>query len=425
MIEVLRIRTAKLFLTLLLATWPIVARADDVSNAERSVVRVVVVSFDESGNPVSIGHGTGFAVTAHRVLTNAHVVTADYRRVLLYVVAADSKAAAKARVVYKDPLNDLALLQFDGSLPPLAIFDGKIPDGANVFALGYPGNVDVATATSLSDYVAAKDAVRSQGHFANRRTISGIDAILHTAAIARGNSGGPLLDECGRVIGVNSFTTLSGNGDAPFGFAISINALERFLSAAGQGATKVVSPCLSPVERLAAEQVEAAQKRERVEATRRAAEQSRQHAEVALDHAAQNWTAVAILCAFLGIIGFCAGGLFYAKDRVRPAAVLTVVGLLLAIAGAATFIARPTTDGRTEPAANQESPAINLASTEVPADTTVPESNTSNEVEATEQAEIRPQFQTSNSDQEGSLGDHAENAEQRSMPESVDYNAGL
>lgn len=337
---------AKLCLALCLIATPALCRADDISNAERSIVRVVAVSHNRFGELVGFGHGTGFAISSSRILTSAHVIPANASaRVSLFVVTPHSKTDAAARLSYMDRSKDLALLQIEGSLPALSIFSGTIPDGADVFALGYPGNVDLATSSSLGDYLAPKDPVRSQGHFANTRTVSGIDALLHTAPIARGNSGGPLLDGCGRVVGVNSFTTNSGDGDAPFGFAISNKALHQFLSAAGQAATKIASPCLSQAERVAAEQAKAAKDRERDHAARRAQEEAelleREQMAAALQRDRENWIAAAILCGLLSVISFGAAGLLFAKERVRLAAGLVTIGLLLGISGAVIFISRP------------------------------------------------------------------------------------
>jgi V8-like Glu-specific endopeptidase len=407
------------------------ARADDISEAEPSVVRVVVVSFDEFGDPVGLGHGTGFAITSNRVVTNAHVITAGYREVSLYVVAGNSKAASKARVIYKDPSKDLALLQIDGSLPPLTIFNGKVPDGANVFALGYPGNVDVATATSLRDYIGPKDAVRSQGHFANRRTISGIDAILHTAAIARGNSGGPLLDECARVIGVNSFTTNSGSGDSPFGFAISNKELRSFLKSAGQQVKEVNSRCLIAAERLAAEQADAVKERVRVEMTARAQERSdraaREKVAALLQRTTENWIAVAIIFGLFGFISLGAGGLLFAKDRTAPASRLSATGIVLAIVGIVIFFARPT-GGEVDVAGMQpeQNLTANLASPEIEPETAAQVANDAAEV-SLGSTTTTPEASTYNLDEnlfaEGP-GDVPVRPTGRDV-EEVDYNEGL
>lgn len=424
----------KFVLGLLLLASPFPARADDISDAERSVVRVVVVLYNDSGDPVGLGHGSGFAVAANRIVTNAHVVQAtDYRNTSLFVVAENSKDGTKARVIYKDPSKDLALLQIDGSLPPLSVFGGEIADGVNVFALGYPGNVDLATANSISDYIAPKDPVRSQGNFSNRRTISGIDSVLHTAAIARGNSGGPLLDECGRVIGVNSFTTNSGDGDSSFGFAISNRELRRFLKSAGQVVTPVTSRCLSPAERLTAEQAETAKERERAELARRAEEQmdraAREKAAAVAQRTTEDWVAVAIIFALLGLISLGAGGLLFAKDRTRPASRLSAIGIVLAMIGAGIFFARPTpSDVDVATSEPEQNPATNFATSEQEAENAaVANEIEETEVAASESASTAPPASTFNLDENlltESLGDDHVRPSARDA-EEVDYNEGL
>ena len=58
-----------------------------------------------------------------------------------------------------DPARDLALLEIEqGSLTPIPLYAGPLDDGAPVAALGYPGNVDLATARSAEDYINAAAA---------------------------------------------------------------------------------------------------------------------------------------------------------------------------------------------------------------------------------------------------------------------------
>ena len=83
----------------------------------------------------------------------------------------------------------------------------------------------------MSDIFRSMPPVKSPGFVSGARPSRQFDTILHTAPIARGNSGGPLLDGCGRVLGVNSFGADSGGSDAEFFFAVSNRELIPFLRA--------------------------------------------------------------------------------------------------------------------------------------------------------------------------------------------------
>src|SRR5690606_23783874 len=113
---------------------------------------------------------------------------------------------------------------------------------------------------------------KSPGSLAGRRPTREFDSVLHTAPIARGSSGGPLLDECGRVIGVNSFGAESGGADAEFFFAVSNRELLPFLRA--NGVTPQVNglPCRS-LSDLEAEERQRAETAQRAAQARAAAEE--------------------------------------------------------------------------------------------------------------------------------------------------------
>ncbi|HST37589.1 MAG TPA: serine protease, partial [Allosphingosinicella sp.] len=77
------------------------ARADDISAAGRSVVRVVVVAFGEEGEVAGFGHGSGFAVGPDRIVTNAHVVAQAQqgKNVRIGVVPSEGAQTREARIV--------------------------------------------------------------------------------------------------------------------------------------------------------------------------------------------------------------------------------------------------------------------------------------------------------------------------------------
>ncbi|WP_114951881.1 S1C family serine protease [Sphingosinicella terrae] len=329
------------------------ARADDISAAGRGVVRVVVMAF-EDGEPVDFGHGSGFAVAANRVVTNAHVVALAAQdpkalSVVVGVVPSEGAQAYRARVVAADPARDLALLEFEqGSLPPLALYTGPLDDGSGVAALGYPGNVDLATAQSAGDYIVPLPPTRSAGIFSNVRPINGITTLLHTANIARGHSGGPLLDPCGRVIGVNTLITRNQEGDSPFAFAVANRELTAFLRQAGQAFQATAAPCVSMSERLREDEARAeAEARAQREARATRERQARELALARVEESRETRLGISALLLVLSLLAFGGAGILIIKNRQRPAIFLGAGGGLLLIAAIIVFFTRPSLEDAT------------------------------------------------------------------------------
>ncbi len=220
------------FLTLLS---PSLAHADtgDVDAAARGVVRVVIMGSD--GDEVfPISHGTGFAVSSNKIVTNAHVVREALQddTLRIAIVPNEGEEAAFGKPIAVSPRNDLALIELTETslrLPPLTMAGTISGDMGEVSAVGYPMNVDLAQGLEFQDIFRAQPPVKSRGFLSGQRPSRQFDTILHTAPIARGNSGGPLLDGCGRVLGVNSFGADSNGSDAEFYFAVSLRELLPFL----------------------------------------------------------------------------------------------------------------------------------------------------------------------------------------------------
>lgn len=217
----------------LLSSAPANADQADIDAAARGVVRVVLIGTDgEEVFPVS--HGSGFAVTPNRIVTNAHVVRQALQddTLRIGIVPSQGSEAAYGKAISVSPKNDLALIEItEGSLrlPPLTLAGQRAGDMGEVSSVGYPMNVDQAQGLDISDIFKAQPPVKSRGFLSGQRPSRQFDTILHTAPIARGNSGGPLLDQCGRVLGVNSFGADSNGSDAEFYFAVSMRELLPFL----------------------------------------------------------------------------------------------------------------------------------------------------------------------------------------------------
>ncbi|UUL81661.1 S1C family serine protease [Sphingomonas qomolangmaensis] len=327
------------------------ARADDISAAGRGVVRIVTIAVVED-EVVGFGHGSGFAVGPNRIVTNAHVVELAARypgNVVIGVVPSEGDRSFQGRLIAVDPNRDLALIEFSGAnLPPLALYTGPVADGELLVSLGYPGNVDLATAQSSADFITPLSPVRSQGNFAGLRSLAGTQVLLHTAGIARGNSGGPLLDRCGRVIGVNSAITRADDGDSGFAFAIANAELAAFLREAGQKVQTVGGGCIGMEERLAtdrqadaAEAARAEQAAERAEAARAARiVAAREEAELARE----NFIAIAAVLLVLGALLVGAAGLLETRGQRRWAIGLGIAGIALMLGAVLVFLLRPAFD---------------------------------------------------------------------------------
>ena len=137
------------------------------------------------------GVGSGFVISADGlIVTNNHVIAgADEVKITF-----GDGEEYQATVIGADPLTDIALLDIDGEDHPFVTF-GSSEDmrvGEDVVAIGNPFGIGATVTTGI---VSAKDRDLRSGPF---------DAYIQTdAAINRGNSGGPLFDENGNVIGVN------------------------------------------------------------------------------------------------------------------------------------------------------------------------------------------------------------------------------
>ncbi len=219
----------------------------DVDAAARSVVRIVVT---DDGSDGGVGMGSGVAVTPTKIVTNAHVVErAVENGGFVGVVPSEGRKRYEGKVVAYAPDIDLAVIEIsNGRIEPVVLYGGAIADGAAVAALGYPYGVDRAMASGIDELIRPQAPVKSLGHVGGRRTNARYDTVLHDANIGRGNSGGPLVDACGRVIGINSFLSVSEGIDSPFAFALSVKELANFLAKAKITPNVVTTPCLSADE---------------------------------------------------------------------------------------------------------------------------------------------------------------------------------
>lgn len=183
-----------------------------------------------------VSHGTGFFISADGlILTNKHVVVdedADYQ-----VVTIDNETYP-AQVLVRDPLHDLALMKVEGDdFPVLELGDSdQLVPGQTVLAIGnalgqFEGTVSTGIISGLSRMVSAYG-------FGYSDVLT--DLIQTDAAINHGNSGGPLLDLNGQVVGVNVAMAEQAQN---VGFAIPINQAKRAIKSF-QETGRIVYPFL-------------------------------------------------------------------------------------------------------------------------------------------------------------------------------------
>ena len=202
--------------------------ADIVEKVSESVVSIVTSTKSTSffgQSYESSAAGTGVIVTSDGyILTNKHVIEGATK---ISVVLDDGTTYTDVEVAAVDPLNDVAFLKIKdvSDLPAATLGDSKtISVGQQVIAIGnalgqYQNSVTSGIISGTGRSLTASD---STGSMSEQLT----DMIQTDAAINSGNSGGPLVNAAGQVIGIN---TATGSGTDNIGFAIPISSVKGML----------------------------------------------------------------------------------------------------------------------------------------------------------------------------------------------------
>jgi len=170
--------------------------------------------------------GSGFVISADgRILTNNHVVSGSSK---IEVKFSDG-SLYNAKVLVRDAADDLALIQIEPKkkLTFLRLGDSDaLQVGQKVLAIGNPFGFDGTLTTGI---------VSSLGREIRSET-SRLEGLIQTdAAINSGNSGGPLLDSQGNVVGINTAIYAPSGGNVGIGFAMPINRAKAMLDDYRQG----------------------------------------------------------------------------------------------------------------------------------------------------------------------------------------------
>jgi len=199
--------------------------ADVYANAYKSVVEITASGSETNqfgGQQDQQAQGSGFVYSSDGiVVTNQHVVDGSSS----FSIRFWDGSTHKATLVGTDPSTDLAVLRVDAPdslLVPLALGNSNsLEVGDEVAAIGSPFGLEGTLTTGVVS------ALHRQMTAPNNFTIT--DSIQTDAAINHGNSGGPLLDTRGRVIGVNAQIESDSGGNDGIGFAIPSNTVRSIV----------------------------------------------------------------------------------------------------------------------------------------------------------------------------------------------------
>ena len=165
----------------------------------------VVVVYTETGV------GSGFSIRENLIITNAHVV-GNNKNVAINLY---DDTTIKGKVVKSDIEKDLALIKIEKSLAPLNTNEENINIGQEVYVIGAPKDMP---------YTMTKGIISALDRKLGQNTYIQIDASVNS-----GNSGGPLVDDSGNVIGI---ITLKANDAEGIGFALKASEILAFVDGA-------------------------------------------------------------------------------------------------------------------------------------------------------------------------------------------------
>jgi hypothetical protein len=217
---------------------------------EQAVVLVI------GAGPQGLGMGTGFFVAGNRIVTNRHVIQAMLPD-KIYVTNKPLGGIKPVKLLAKTENSDFgepdyAILEIADAPPiqPLGLtrVANRMDD---VIAAGYPGFVLAGDsqfrALIAGDTSAIPEMVVTNGLISAIQMLRENRPIMpNTASISEGNSGGPLVDRCGRVVGVNTFGRINREHADKINYAQKTDTLLEFLKSQNVEAAELQGPCAAP-----------------------------------------------------------------------------------------------------------------------------------------------------------------------------------
>ncbi|MCX7354943.1 MAG: serine protease [Alphaproteobacteria bacterium] len=222
---------------------PILSNKELSDRLEKSTVLLIVDG----------GSGTGFFIGPQTIVTNRHVAEKARDGIVLVTSRSLGRVQA-ARVMAMTPKGgtgslDFALLRLETAIAPAPLtLTPSVPKLSSVYAAGYPGLIMQGDRGFMrlasGDAFASPDLSLTRGEVQSlQTTVIGLPAIVHTASVLGGNSGGPLVDSCGRVVGVNTFIAVDQEQSGRVSYAQPTGELVRFLNQSKASAQTDTRPC--------------------------------------------------------------------------------------------------------------------------------------------------------------------------------------
>ncbi len=170
--------------------------------------------------------GSAFFIKPNILVTNRHVIE-NAREISIISKTLGSWHSARLMAVSQNPEQDYAVLETDVNSVFCLPLCPRVERGARVSSWGYPGFV-------ISHELQAQEipeVILTSGNVSAEQHINGVAYVLHTAQVAQGNSGGPLVKENGSVVGINTLVAPDKVLNSQFSIALPARDLIHFLRA--------------------------------------------------------------------------------------------------------------------------------------------------------------------------------------------------
>lgn len=192
----------------------------ETSGIAEAITPAVVAVCGITSSAQSVGSGVCVAENGY-ILTNSHVIN-GCDEIVLYL---SDKSNVDAKILYEDTINDLAILKCSRALPYLSIGNSDdIMVGDDVLAVGTPLSLTL-THTFTKGIISAMNRTIKVSSSDGSGYMQNL--IQHDASLNPGNSGGPLINSKGQVVGINTLKISGGEG---IGFAIPSKNFVSLLS---------------------------------------------------------------------------------------------------------------------------------------------------------------------------------------------------